>query len=361
MSITPEFILQQVIERGVNAFRENNDLLDMLFRNFQQKDLMKIRRFFREDTIDIALNWPDDKIKIPSIIISLKSEDESQAFLGELIQSTANIDHTGTPYRKEEITAPATTLGSGDQDVLGNVREVVGGPYQATGGTSMTVLLPSGLRMADGNALNRPDPFTWAPESDDGVLIVIREGTGAGQRRAVDNITINQETGEVTVTVTSPFATNPDATSIVEFVIESTPRRLIVGEPSKLFGPSDKIERLGQQYRVSYQLMVIGPDQEMTIILYAILKAIFIINHRDLKKHGFINMRMSGTDFAPSPEYFPHLAYSRSLVLEFEHTFDVYLTADALTQIQIDINVFHPDVGDGSGVGRQVSSTTIDL
>ena len=39
MSITPEFILQQLIERGLNAFRENNDLLDMLFRNFQQKDM----------------------------------------------------------------------------------------------------------------------------------------------------------------------------------------------------------------------------------------------------------------------------------------------------------------------------------
>jgi hypothetical protein len=360
MSITPEFVLQQLIERGLNAFRENNDLLDMLFRNFQQKDMQKIRDFFRDETVDIALNWPDAKIKAPSIIISLKNESESEAFLGNVIQATQNVDHTGTPFRKEELTAPATILGSGDQDILGHVREVLGGPYQATGGTTTTLTLPSGLQLADGNGLNRPNPFTW-PSDSDGVLLVIREGTGAGQKRVVDDIAINIETGEVTVTVTHVFGTIPDATSIVEFVIESEGRRMVVGEPSKLFGPSEHVERLGQQYRVSYQLIIIGPDQAMTIILYAVVKSLFILNLNELQKHGFINPRLSGTDFTPSPEYFPHLAYSRSLVLEFDHTFDVYLTADALSQIQVDLNVFHPDVSDGSGVGRTVSSTTVDI
>jgi hypothetical protein len=48
------------------------------------------------------------------------------------------------------------------------------------------------------------------------------------------------------------------------------------------------------------------------------------------------------------------------MTLEFDYTFDVYLTAEAISQIQVAIDVFHPNTGDGSGVAREVSLTLTD-
>jgi hypothetical protein len=361
MSLMPEFVIQQVLERGFNRFRERNDLVDMLFRNRQVEDVNAFREFIRNETIDIGLNWPDAKIKVPSIIVSLKSEAESAAFLGNLVQGPTNVDSTGTPFRKEELTAPATTLGGGSVGSVGRREDVLAGPFTATAGTTNTVTLPSGLEARNGDALNRPDPFEPPIESD-GVILVIREGTGSGQRRVVQSVTTNEESGALTVTVTSNFATTPDATSIVEFVIEAHGRDdFVTGEPAKLFSPDEVVERLGQQYKVGYQLLIVGPDQELTIFLYTLVKAIFIINLPALLRHGFINPKMSGTDFAAPPEYFPDLSYVRAMILEFDYTFDVYLTAEAISQIQIALDVYHPDVGDGSGVAREVSLTLTDI
>lgn len=357
MSLMPEFVLQQILERGINAFREQNNLVDMLFRNREIEDVNTFRAFIREQTVDIGLNWPDAKVKIPSIIISLKSESESAGFLNNLLQGPTSVDRIGTPFAKEEVTAPATIAGSGSVGTTGRREDVVAGPYTATGGTANTLTLPSGLTLRNGQGFNVPDPFE-PPVDSDGTILVIREGTGSGQRRVVQSITIQRETGEITVTVTSNFGTPPDDTSIVEFVYDAHGRDdFVTGEPAKLFGPSDVVERLGQQYRVSYQLVIVGPDQELTIFLYAVVKAILTINLRAMQRHGFINPKMSGTDFAANPEYYPNLAYSRSLVLEFDHTFDVYLTAEAISQIRVELGVHHPDVRDGSGVGIEVSST----
>lgn len=360
MSLMPEFVLQQVIERGFNRFRERNDLIDMLFRNREIEDVNAFREFIRDQSVDIGLNWPDAKMKVPSIVITLKSESESQAFLGELIQSATNVDSTGTPFRKEELTAPATVLGGGSTGTVGRREDVLAGPFTATAGTTNMIMLPSGLRARNGDALNRPDPFE-PPIDSDGVILVIREGTGAGQRRVVQSIVPQIETGVLTVTVTSNFGTAPDATSIVEFVIEAHGRDdFVVGESAKLFGPSEAVERLGQQYKVSYQIMIMGPDQELTIFLYTLVKAIMIINLTTLQRHGFIDVKMGGTDFASSPEYYPDLGYTRALIVEFDYTFDVYLTAEVISQIRVALDVYHPYTGDGSGVAREVSLTLTD-
>jgi hypothetical protein len=107
--------------------------------------------------------------------------------------------------------------------------------------------------------------------------------------------------------------------------------------------------------------LVSGPNQEITLFLYAIVKAIMFVNAQYLQKNGFINLKMSGTDFVSKPEYLPDLAYSRALIMEFEHSFDVYLEAEAINHIRLDIGVYDPNVGDGSGVERVVSSIEVDL
>lgn len=351
MSIVPEYVIQQVLVSGIRKFREDGSLVSMLFRNLNQDDVNGLIQFIRNETVDIALNWPNTEMKVPAIIISLKNETESQAFLGELLQSASNIFNTGTPFRKEKLTAPATTLGSGSLGQPGIEEFPLEIPISATQASSSTV------RFLTTSPFNFSDPFEL--RRDEELLLVVREGTGAGQRRAVSSITPISATGETEVVVTSNWATVPDNTSVVEFQLISNLGS--TGEPTKLFEPDQVVERLGSHYSASYQILVVGPNQELTIFLYALVKAIFIINLKYLQRHGFIEPRLGGTDFVAKPEYLPDLAYQRALILEFQHSFDVYLTPEVIREINIGLSVSEPDVGDSSGVSRVVSETTLDL
>lgn len=351
MSIIPEYVLQQVLVSGIRKFREDGDLVAMLFRNLNQDDVNGLIQFLRNESIDIALNYPDTQMKVPAIVISLKNESESQAFLGEVMQSATNVNHTGTPFRKEKLTAPATTLGSGSLGVPGVEEIPCGSPYAVTEATATSVTF------AMVSPFNVSDPFEFSDEEE--LLVVIREGKGAGQRRVVSSITPRQASDEVVVDVTSNWATTPDDTSVIEFQL--TAQRGTTGEPSKLFEPDQLVERLGSHYSASYQILIVGPNQELTIFLYAIVKAIFVINLEYLQRHGFINPKLGGTDFVAKPEYLPDLAYQRALILEFQHAFDVYLAPEVIREINMELCVYDPDVGDSSGVSRVVSETTLDL
>jgi hypothetical protein len=290
-------------------------------------------------------------MKVPAIVISLKNESESQAFLGELIQSASNVNSTGTPFRKEELTSPATKLGGGSETTTGIETFALVDPIQATDGDT------SEVRIALEAPFNISDPFEF--QADQELLVVIREGTGAGQKRVVSAITPNLATDEAIITVTSNWGTVPDSSSVIEFQLVLD--QGVTGEPSKLFGPSEHIERLGAQYQASYQILIVGPNQELTIFLYALVKAIFVINREYLYRHGFIEPKIGGTDFVAKPEYLPELAYQRALILEFQHAFDVYLSAEVVGEIRMEMSVYDPDVGDSSGTSRVVSETTLDL
>lgn len=347
MSILPEYILQQVLVRGIRAFRENGDLVDMLFRNLHQEDVLGIREYLRDHSIDIALNYPAEPITVPAIVITLKNESESQGFLGDRMQTSRGILATSQPFPMDEIEEPATVLGGGSVTDVG-LRANMGSPIRALGATSNTInfsLVPP---------FNISDPFE-VPN----LQVVIREGTGSGQVRNVLSTVPNGASRSVTVTVDNPWTVLPDSSSVFSFNSNSTIGT--TGEPSKLFSSNTVLERIGAQYRVSYQLIIGGPNTEMTLFLYAIVKAIMFINSSYLQKNGFINLKMSGTDLVAKPEYFPDIAYARSLIMEFDHSFDVYIESDAIKHIRMDIGVYDPDIQDNSGVERVVSSIEFDL
>ena len=349
MSILPELVLQQVLVKGIRGLREQPNLVDMLFRNLHQDEVTALRQYIRDSSIDIALNWPLENVKVPSIIISLKSEAESEAFLGHLIQGPTNIRATGTPYQMDELVAPATTLGSGSQTTVGSLAALLADPIQVTSATASTFQFP----ITDD--LDASNPFD-VPYGD--LVAVIRKGTGSGQRRVVSDIAVATNT-LLEATVTANWGTTPDTTSIIEF--QHIADFEFTGEPSKLFTSSDVLERQGAQYKTTYQMLIIGPDQEMTIFLYAMVKAIIFINYDYLTRHGMINPTMSGTDFVARNDFLPERAHQRALSIEFDHTFDVYLTQEVISQINIGVEVYDPDVTDGSGVGKIASNTSITL
>lgn len=351
MSIVPEFILQKVIANGFRKFREDQKLLPMLFRNLNVDEVAELQKYIRDQPIDLAVNWPDTQLKLPSIILSLKNETESQAFLNYLMQSSSGIRNTGTPFRKEKLIAPASVVGSGSVSRTGQPTQPVTDPIRVMDATFNSILFP----MTDPFSVS--DPFELKQGQE--LLVVIREGAGAGQRRAVASITpIPGPGGQnyVELVITSNWMTLPDVTSIFELQIQSDVP-FEVGEPAKLFEDGEFIERLGALYSTSYQALVVGPNQEITIFLYAILKAILVINRNYLEQNGIIDLRIGGTDFVYKPEYLPELAYQRALILEFQHAFDVYMAAETVRSIRLAI-----EVGDSSDdLVRVVSETELDL
>jgi len=348
MSIIPEYILQQVLVRGLRAFREDSTLVAMLFRNLHQDDVAGIQEFLRDHSVDIALNYPAAPISVPSIVITLKNESESQGFLGDLMQPPRSIQATGHPFPMDDLDDPATILGGGSVSDVDLTSGFINTPIRATGATGNTI------SFALQAPFNISDPFEF-----DNIQLVILEGQGAGQTRDVLNITPNSASRTVSVRVSTAWTVLPNSTSVLSFrtrdEVGST------GEPSKLFNSQSNIERTGAQYKVSYQLLITGPNPEMALFLYAIVKAIMLININYLLKSGFMNLRLSGTDFVSKPEYLPDLAYSRALIMEFDHSFDVYMEVDAIKKIRLDIGVYDPNVGDSSGVERVVSSVEFDL
>jgi len=334
--------------RGVRAFREDQTLVQMLFRNLHQEDVMGLIKFLRDNTIDIALNYPEAPISVPAIVITLKNETESQGFLGDVLQPPKSIRATGHPFPMEDVEDPADVLGGGSVTDVGLSDQLLESPIQALGGscTSLKISLQSPFKISD-------------PFEVDNLQIRVLQGTGAGQVRQVSSITPNQVSGTVAVEVDAAWGTPPDSTSIFSFFTRDPFG--VQGEPSKLYDKSSVIERIGAHYRVSYQLLIGGPNAEITLFLYAIVKAIMFVNYTYLQKSGFINLKMSGTDFVTKPEYFPSRSYARALIMEFEHSFDVYLEVAAVNKLRLDIGVYDPNVGDGSGTERVVSSVEFDL
>jgi len=332
MSILPELIIQHCLVRGLRTFREKPHLLDMLFRNLTQEELTPIRGFFRDNSIDIAYNYPRDGLGLPSIVILLKTETESQAFLGQVQQSVEDLRRLGgTPFLEDEISGDQTTLGSGSLGQVNNRSRMLLQPTTATGGETNMIWAP----LATTRLI---DPF------EEVALLVLMEGTGAGQRRLVVSIVPSQTQNRVEIEVDQNWDVIPDDTTV--FRIESIPQgESLTGEPSQLYPIGSNIERLGEFYKAMYQLDVNGSNQEEAIYLYNVVKAIMIVSRRFLIRQGFLRgVTMSGSDLAPVQEYFPTEAFRRSLTLDFEYPFDVFTEISEAVASELIINISARDL-----------------
>ena len=309
MSIIPEYILQQVLVRGLRAFRDDSRLLDVLFRTLRQDDLTKLRRFILDNTIDICLNYPDSQLKLPAIAIILKNENEDQTFLGDLLQANSQIQMTNHPFRIEDAYTTTNPVGVGSTSTIFNGSSHYLPPTEVATATTNTVEIAEGI-------IKLVDPY------EEMVFTHIIEGTGIGQIRPIIGIDPQSVGQNTIISIASTWDTVPDDTS--KIIISTSAEDEGTGEPSKLFPDNAFLQREGAIYRTNYQIMVMGQNPEITIFLYSIVKSIFTYNLDFLTEQGLMNIVLSGSDFLPRSEVYPTLAYTRSLNMEFQYSFDVY-------------------------------------
>lgn len=309
MSITPEYILQTTLVRGIYSLRSDRRYVDQLFRNLGQKDVQQIRNFIRE-AIDICINYPREDLKVPAIVILLKSENESQAFLGNTLGLETPDDFAYDGEIEGELLGGVASVGP-----IGGQGKLVFGPYRADSGTANT------LKTVSKN-------WSSGQFNVQNLQVSIVAGLGEGQIRT---ITANSQN---TIMVSPNWQVIPDNTSVFE-VREIGPE--VIGEPSKLYDRRQNkfIERKGFINACNYQIQVIGSNPEQTIYLAIMVKAIFLLAADFLERQGLMNFKMSATDFVPRAEYQPTLSYMRAINVEFMSHFDIYQDLGTLaTQLQ---------------------------
>ena len=334
MSIVPEFIFQTTISRGIATLRKDSRYIDQLFRNLSRGDREQMRAFIQSNTIDLAINYPRSALSLPAIVILLRTDNESTAFLDDYMAM-------GNP---DEF--------SYDGGIEG---EILGGTTSTsnTSGPSELVFGPHRVLSATLNTLRVSDRTFYVSQFVDGTELLevhIVSGTGSGQVRKVVANSHNYLMTDTNWTIV------PDTTSVFEI---RTPRSEIVGQPPLLYNNNDfseLVERRGGVYTNRYQVQVVATTQEQVIYLYAILKAIFTLSRLFMEGQGVINLRMSGTDFINRPEYVPDMAYMRMMTVEFENHFDVYQSVGGL------VENFTLCLIDGiDGVNANISEDPVDL
>lgn len=339
MSLVAEHILQGVITRGLVVMRQDSRFLDQLFRNLDRESQDQIRDFIRTRPIDVCLNYPRSDLKLPAIVILLRSETEAQPFLGDSMGAELPDDFTFDGALGTQIiggrASSAAARSAEDKRTFG--------PYFATSGTANTIEIA--------------DPvFVTNEFAKAGMTVRIVGGTGVGQIRAIAS------NDRETITVTPGWLTVPDDTSVFE--VRELGAEVVGGEPARLYDRRDAtlwLERRGALYRLAYQIQVIAPaSAALAVYLAIVVKAILTLARATLEKQGCLAMTIGMTDLTPRPEYVPDFAYMRSLNVEFLHPFDVYEEmADLASSFQLVLEGGTPlgDLSDTTGtVGLEAES-----
>lgn len=301
MSLFPEFIFRAVLMRGITTIRQDNRYLDQLFRNLDQESAAEMRKFIQEQLIHIDVNYPRDTLKLPAIVILLRSENEEQAYLGD----SMGVDQLPDALSYDDHEELEVLGGVASVSEMSGQGPLVYGPDTAESGTLNT------LTVAEN---------TWQIDqlvTEAGRTIHLLQGTGVGQQRAV---TANNQR---TVMVSPNWQIVPDSTTVFE--VRGAVGE-VIGEPRALYarGQGPQIERLGALYALNYQIQIVGPNPELVIYLHAIVKAIFTLSRTFMERQGIINFKMGATDFVPKAEYQPDMAYMRALNVDFLYPFDIF-------------------------------------
>jgi len=320
MAVIPETILQRAIINGIRTLRSDDRLFNALFRNLTRPDQEGIRNTLLDNNVDFSINYPRNEPSLPAVILLLKSENESDGFLG---------DHMGTSYNyfvpDQDITYD--TLGGHGASIstMSNLPRRVVGPLLVEESSGETT---TNITIADESL---DDWQEWYVENVGGAHpdywdVYVVSGTGAGQKAQVEKIFATF------LDIVGVLELDLDSTSVIELRLHDDPT-LAAGEPARVYDINGAYSRKGAFYEVQYQLDILGGQQEQVIYLYYVLKAILISQRRFLEAQGIYGLTVSGSDFARRSEFVPDEVFQRNMTLSFKSEFsylEVLPTYDTL-------------------------------
>lgn len=276
-----------------------------------------MKQYILETSLDFSVNYPRKDLRVPSLVLVLKNESESQTFLGDIMgDGSANF------VPDQEFTI----------DTLGGH----GASTSTSSGLPRKLAGPLDVDRQDGSSTiffqdSAEDIVAELLENPIGCLkLYVVSGSGAGYTYDVARIR------EDALDIVGTFEVNLDETSVIDLRVPEDPE-LAVGEPSRVYTPAPSLLKKGVNYEVTYQLHVIAGQQDHVIYLYSVVKALLLSQRSFLESQGVQAMRIGGSDFAPRSEYLPDEIFQRAMTLTFTYPFSFLEEQDTFDQIQVNL------------------------
>ena len=92
MAIVPEIVLQRAIINGFQGIRKDPRVINVLFKSLPVDQQEMIKDYILKKQIDFSINYPRSEIKVPALVLLMKSESESIEFLRDLMGAPPNYD-----------------------------------------------------------------------------------------------------------------------------------------------------------------------------------------------------------------------------------------------------------------------------
>jgi len=322
MSVIPEVILQKAIIAGFRAMREDSRILDAIFRHMNQDQLDAIKSFILETPIDFSINYPRKEPTLPSLILLLRGESESETFLGDVMGDRSDLYVPDPELSYDTLGGSgASTSGSSGLPVK------MAGPLGVQSQTSSGTILfddDEDITSLVSNILENPVGC---------LILYVVEGTGAGETY---NILRLRSDG---LDIDGAFNPALDNTSVVDIRKPDDPM-LASGEPSRVYDSEGSYLRKGVNYAANYNLHVLAGKQDEVIYLYATMKALLLSQRAFLESQGIINLKIGGSDFAPRTEFLPDEVFQRMMTLQFVTPFSFLEEQEVFSQIQLNYEVY---------------------
>lgn len=323
MSNIPEVTLQRTIINGIRHIRRNPTLLDTIFAGQTAEELQQIKDYILEQSIGFSMHYPRDQdIKVPSIVLTLLSDNESDGLLGDVLG-------TGIPQIHNADTlgghgASTSNLGGLSARVISNVRVD-------------RVETQDGVDTLYWESIYSPQIINAFAEAPTGCYTVhVIRGAGAGQTAMISRISNNS------LDIEGTFDQQLDSSSYID--IRATEELNVEGQPSRSYTDGEDVVNKGAFYEARYRLHVLGSTQFEVLFLYAILKAVLLSQRIYLEEQGLHGLAVQGTEFAPSTEYTPNVVYSRAMNITFKYVFCYTEPLETFDTIEINLatnNVFN--------------------
>lgn len=324
-SVVPDIVFQKVLAAGFRALRRDSRLIDSVLKGIDQKNLAKMRKYVTEETIDFALNYPKaDSLKVPALVLIMKSESEAQAFLGDVLGEYPNYS---TPDPDLEIDVLGGEMGASTSGIPGLPRKLVG----SLAAVRSYVAMEAGIAVTKIELNDTGDNLEEYYDvlrvgAVPAINVYIVAGTGVGQVLPVSGIENN------VLDVVGTFDPHLDGTSIVDLRFSRDPEQS-VGEPSRVYEPSKSLLRTGANFEATYQLAVLTGHPEETLWLFRIVKAILFSQKKFMESQGIMNLKLSGGDFIPREEMAPTEVFQKTLTLTFTYEFSFMEERDDLVDL----------------------------
>lgn len=316
MSVIPEAVLQKAITGGYRALRKDSRLIDTIFKSLNQDQVAQIKDFVLNTAVNFTINYPRKDVVLPVIALVLKNESESQTFLGDMLGDASD------PWTPDPALS-VDTLGGHSASVTDQ-----GGLFRKFAGPIQVTLQESPTRISFADQLDLTDRVQRANLT--GAAVHVVGGTGAGQVLEVRRMS------NTSLDTIEAFGVPLDSTSLIDIRVLADPETPI-GEPSRVYEKTYGTVRKGVNYEANYYLHILSGQQEQTIFLYSLVKAILLTQRKFLESQGIQSLKISGTDFAPRSDFLPDEAFQRVMTLTFSHPFTFIEEQEVFTNISIDL------------------------